>query len=235
MNLPIKTVLFDLDGTLIDTAPDLVNAVNATLQTISRPPVPLPRLRPFISLGARAMLAAALDETPLPDNFDELHYYLLNFYANHLADQSCFFPQILTVLDNLSAQHIQWGIVTNKLGWLTTPLLQTFSLTERSACIVSGDTLAEKKPHPAPLLHACQLAQTAVENCVYVGDAQRDIEAGQRAGMRTVVALYGYIASEDDPIGWGATGLIRQPIDLLHWIQQENQQPNSSQIIKSLS
>jgi phosphoglycolate phosphatase len=122
------------------------------------------------------------------------------------------------VLTTLAQKNIKWGIVTNKMGFLTDALLAQLHLDKRSICSVSGDTLPRKKPHPDPLFHACDIAQTPPEHCLYVGDAARDVEAGQRAGMRTLVALYGYIGAEDRPETWGATGLLNTPLELLHWV-----------------
>ena len=113
---------------------------------------------------------------------------------------------------------MNWGVVTNKPAWLTDPLLEQIGLSERAACVVSGDTVAERKPHPAPMLHACQLAGSEAHQCLYVGDAARDIEAGRRAGMKTLVALFGYIGEDEQPDSWGADGMIAHPAELLDWI-----------------
>ncbi|WP_353571399.1 HAD-IA family hydrolase [Candidatus Albibeggiatoa sp. nov. BB20] len=216
--MKIETILFDLDGTLVDTLPDLANALNIVLREQQQPTIDLEAIRPSVSHGARAMLRFALGSEDRPD-FDDLHQRMLAVYAEQIADKSALFSGMEQVLDYIEQNHKGWGIVTNKYAHLTDPLLDELNLSQRSLCNVSGDTLAEKKPHPAPLLHACKLAKTAPEKCIYIGDAQRDIEAGQRAGMQTFVALFGYIGAEDQPDSWGATGLLERPEDLINWLQ----------------
>jgi len=219
MNNPIRTVLFDLDGTLLDTAPDLGFALNTVLIEQQREPLPMSTIRPIISLGAGAMITLGFALNKGDPEFEPLRQRLLTAYADHIADHTCLFPGMDDVLVYLETHGIQWGIVTNKSTRYTVPLLERVGLAQRGVCTVSGDTLPEKKPHPAPLLHACQLAKTTPAESVYVGDALRDIEAGQRAGMRTLVALYGYIDPIlDTPDQWGATGLLQQPGDLLSWL-----------------
>lgn len=219
MNNPIRTVLFDLDGTLLDTAPDLGLALNTVLIEQQREPLPLAAIRPVISLGAGAMITHGFALKKGVPGFEPLRQRLLTVYAEHLADNTRLFPGMEDVLTCLEKHGISWGIVTNKSTCYTTPLLEQLGLAQRSACTVSGDTLSEKKPHPAPLWYACELAKTTPADSVYVGDALRDIEAGQRAGMRTLVALYGYInPATDTPTDWGATGLLHQPTDLLSWL-----------------
>ena len=218
MNQPIQTVLFDLDGTLLDTAPDLASALNTLLIEHQQQPLPLAQIRPWISLGTTALIRKGfnLDITdPLPES---LRQRFLSIYTQHLAEQTALFPGMEAVLTTLESKKIQWGVVTNKAARLTDPLMQQLGLTKRSICNISGDTLAQCKPHPAPLLYACQLARSLPQQCIYVGDALRDIEAGQRAGMRTLVALYGYIEAHETPAQWGATGMINQPLDLLSWL-----------------
>jgi len=122
------------------------------------------------------------------------------------------------LLQELEQRGLNWGIVTNKPGWLTEPLLEDLRLLDRAACVVSGDTLDERKPHPAPLLHACELTGTTAAHCLYVGDAQRDIEAGKNAGMPTVVALFGYFTEDDAPLSWNADHAIETPLGLLDWL-----------------
>ncbi len=220
MNNPVHTVLFDLDGTLLDTAPDLAFALNTVLVEQKREPLPFEQIRPWVSFGGMIMIKNGFqltDDDPIPES---LRQRFLTIYADHLTDQTCLFPGMAKVLETLEARGIQWGVVTNKAAWLTDPLLQQLNLTSRSVCNISGDTLPQRKPHPAPLLHACQLAHSTPETCIYMGDAQRDIEAGQRAGMRTLVALYGYIGAQEKPAQWGASGLIQKPLDLLSWLEQ---------------
>ncbi len=214
----INTVLFDLDGTLLDTAPDLAFALNQVLIEQQREPLPFEQIRPWVSHGGKTMIRNGFNFVKHEPAIDLIHKQFLAIYSSHIADKSVFFPDMETVLANLEAKKLQWGIVTNKPAWLTDPLLQKLNLTNRSGCNVSGDTLPQSKPHPAPLLHACELLNTTPENCIYVGDAERDIEAGQRAGMQTLVAAYGYLADSDKPEQWGADGILQQPLDLLTWI-----------------
>jgi phosphoglycolate phosphatase len=150
--------------------------------------------------------------------FERLRLRFLDLYAGRLAEGTRLFPGFESVLAVLEARNTPWGIVTNKPGWLTGPLLEALDLGRRAACAVSGDTLAERKPHPLPLLHAAGLIGVAAERCVYVGDAERDIQAGRAAGMTTVVAAYGYLSAEDDPSRWQPDGIVGSPDELLSWL-----------------
>jgi phosphoglycolate phosphatase len=217
----IQTVLFDLDGTLLDTAPDLAFAVNTVLIEQKHKPLPFMQIRPWVSHGGNTLIKKAFQLTDTDPAIKLLRKRFLEIYVEHLADKTRLFDGMAEVLYTLENREIQWGIVTNKPAWLTDPLLQQLGLTNRSVCNVSGDTLPQCKPDPAPLLYACQLAKCLPEQCIYVGDASRDIEAGRRAEMRTIVALYGYIESSDSPTEWGATGMIEKPLDLLTWIESE--------------
>ncbi|MDX9767784.1 MAG: HAD-IA family hydrolase, partial [Ectothiorhodospiraceae bacterium] len=142
----------------------------------------------------------------------------LDIYANNRHLDTVLFPGIPAILAYLEKQGMRWGVVTNKPAFLTDPLMSTLGLSARAACIVSGDTTDRSKPHPKPMLHAAELARTPPEDCLYVGDAARDVEAGRAAGMRTLVALYGYIDETERPTEWGADGLIRDPREILDWI-----------------
>ncbi len=217
----VQTVLFDLDGTLLDTAPDLAFALNTVLIEQKREPLPFMQIRPWVSHGGNTLIKKAFQLNDTDPAIKLLRKRFLEIYVEHLADKTRLFDGMAEVLDTLENRGIQWGIVTNKPSWLTDPLLQQLGLTNRSVCNVSGDTLPQCKPDPAPLLYACQLAEKLPEQCIYVGDASRDIEAGTRAEMRTLVALYGYIESSDSPTEWGATGMIEKPLDLLTWIESE--------------
>ncbi len=218
--MKIRTILFDLDGTLLDTAPDLAFALNAVLQEQQRPPLPFSKIRPHISHGGEALVRLGFNLAEGDPASKPLHTRLVEIYSAHIADHTKPFDGMLETLNTLDKKGINWGIVTNKPANLTMPLLEKFKFACHSACNICGDTLEEKKPHPAPLLYACELMQILPENCVYVGDAQRDIEAGQRAGMRTLIASYGYFRQEDHPETWGATGSIQQPLALLDWIDR---------------
>jgi phosphoglycolate phosphatase len=150
--------------------------------------------------------------------FECLRLRFLELYSQNLAHRTELFPGIEPVLDELERLGLPWGVVTNKPGWLTDPLLSSLGLDRRASCVVSGDTVAERKPHPLPLLHAAALVGVAPEHCVYVGDAERDIQAGRAAGMTTVVAAYGYISADEDPAAWQPTGIVTDPGELLEWI-----------------
>ncbi len=222
MTSSVQTVLFDLDGTLLDTAPDLAFALNTVLIEEKRSALPFKQIRPWVSHGGITLIKKGFKLIDADPAIEPLRQRFLSIYADHLADQTRLFEGMAEVLETLEYQGIQWGVVTNKPAWLTEPLLQQLDLINRSICHVSGDTLPQRKPDPAPLLHACQLANTTPKQCIYVGDASRDIEAGQRAGMLTLVALYGYINDSDKPAQWGATGMLQKPLDLLSWIKKRN-------------
>jgi phosphoglycolate phosphatase len=218
MNRRIQTVLFDLDGTLLDTAPDLANALNAVLRNNNRSPLPFDQIRPVVSHGGRALIELGFKLGPDHPDFAPLKRQLLDYYEAHIAEQTTLFPGMSEVLNSIEQRGFNWGVVTNKPAWLTEPLMDALDLSQRAATIVSGDTLNECKPHPAPLLHACKLVDSQPENCLYVGDAERDIRAGHNAGMPTLVAMFGYLMKDDKPETWGATALIQQPSDILGWI-----------------
>ncbi len=219
MNGNVSCVLFDLDGTLVDTAPDLAYALNRTLINHGREPLPFEVIRPSVSLGGVAMvkLGFNLDETD--PEFTPLRNEFLAIYRDNLSLHSSLFPGMEQVLARLEDMNASWGIVTNKPAWLTNPLMQALQLDTRTDCIVSGDTLEQRKPHPAPLLHACEVLRCMPEETLYVGDARRDIEAGTNAGMMTLVAAYGYIDTAENPQNWGADGLIDSPEEILSWVQ----------------
>ena len=204
----IKNVLFDLDGTLADTAPDLAGALNAIRIQNNLPALPLETISPTVSLGGNAMIKLAFDLEEGDSGFEEIREQFLNYYLEHIADQTRLYDNMEELLTSLENDNISWGIVTNKSEWLTMPLLKALSLEKRSACIVCGDTLEYRKPHPAPLLHACKLIEAEIKTTVYIGDAQRDIEAGIRAGIKTIVALYGYIEENEDPANWNADAMV---------------------------
>lgn len=216
----IKTVLFDLDGTLADTAPDLANALNHVLVKHHYEPLPFEKIRPIVSHGGMALVTLGFGKDH-PD-FDTFYKELLEHYKANIASETTLFEGMDELLLNLENANINWGVVTNKPGWLTEPLLEALNLTSRTATIVSGDTLEQRKPHPAPLLHACQQAGSQAEECIYVGDAERDIEAGNRAGMLSLVALFGYIAETDKPSSWGAHALIESPDAIMPMIEAIN-------------
>ena len=213
-----KRALFDLDGTLVDTAPDLADALNRTRANHGLSPLPFEAIRPTVSLGGAAMIRAGFGVAEADPGFIPLRDEFLALYRDGVARRSRLFPGMEQVLARLEENGVPWGIVTNKSGWLTTPLTQALGLAARARCIVSGDTVEQPKPHPAPLLHACKLLGCAPPEALYVGDAKRDMEAGRRAGMTTIVAAYGYIEAGENPADWQADGLIRHPAELLDWL-----------------
>lgn len=216
----IKTVLFDLDGTLADTAPDLAAALNHVLKAHNCEPLPYETIRPYVSHGGIALTTLGFGKDH--PEFDSLYKELLAHYENNIANETTLFAGMDDLLTNLEANNLNWGVVTNKPGWLTAPLMQALKLTSRAATIVSGDTLKQRKPHPAPILHACNQAGSEAAECIYVGDAERDIEAGNAAGMRSIVALFGYIAESDKPNEWNAHASINHPKEILSIIDALN-------------
>ena len=214
----IESVLFDLDGTLLDTAPDMVDAVNNLRIELGLEPKPYDDLRNTVSHGGAALIRKGLD---INDEHQEFQTYLSKFldsYQQNIANKTNFFPGMEKVVSKLEELDIPWGIVTNKPHWLTSLLVTKLGISERTSCIVSGDTLTEKKPHPAPLLHACKILKVNPKNTIYVGDAQRDIEAGNNASMHTLVAMFGYIDVNDHPEQWEADDLIENPEDIIDLI-----------------
>jgi phosphoglycolate phosphatase len=214
-----SALLLDLDGTLLDTAPDMGGALNLLRAEHGLEPIPDAVIRPVVSHGAMRLVALGFPEAT-GDAFEALRLRFLDLYAANLAIGTRLFPGFEAVLDQLEARRLPWGIVTNKPGWLTDPLLAALGLDRRAACAVSGDTLAERKPHPLPLLHAARLLGVEPERCVYVGDAERDIQAGRAAGMTTVVAAYGYISAAEDPQAWQPHGVVHSPDELLEWMDR---------------
>lgn len=218
--MPVTTILFDLDGTLLDTAPDLVAAVNQALQEENLPTLSLERLRPYVSGGAGVLLRQAFGEAQEAERFEARLRLMLDFYRGNIARHTRLFDGMAEVLERLEEQRLPWGVVTNKPGWLTEPLLQALDLARRCGCIISGDSVAEKKPHPLPMLEACRRIGQPPESCVYLGDDSRDIQAGRAAGMKTLAAAYGYIPAGDDAGRWGADGLLHAPTELLAWLER---------------
>jgi phosphoglycolate phosphatase len=215
-----RALLLDLDGTLADTAPDMAHALNRLRLEEGREALPFAALRPLVSHGAVALIRRGFAPAPA-EELERLRQRFLALYRERLAAETELFPGFAFVLDTLDQARVPWGVVTNKPGWLTTPLLAALGLERRVACVVAGDTLPERKPHPAPLLHAARLADVAPEHCVYAGDAERDIIAGRAAGMRTVAVRFGYLADGEDPLAWHPDGVVERPADLLDWIAAE--------------
>ena len=217
----IRSVLFDLDGTLADTAPDLANALNNVRMESGLAPLPLQTIRCEVSNGAIALTKLGFDIDSDHPQFEPLRLRLLEHYRQNIATETRLFDGMHAVLKTLEEMNIHWGVVTNKPARFTEPLLNALDLTHRAACIVSGDTLEKKKPHPEPILHACNIVGCRPTETVYVGDAPRDIEAGKRAGTKTLVALFGYISDHEQPQQWGADGMVQAPQDILSWVTDD--------------
>ena len=200
-------MLFDLDGTLVDTAPDMVSALQDLQQHHGLEPVQYDRGRSNVSNGAMGLLLMGFPDWS-EEQRQDLICEFIELYSERLAYESALFDGIETLLDELDDGDCPWGVVTNKPTHLTEPLLEQLKVAHRCVCIVSGDTLEHRKPHPAPLLHACELARVAPAQTIYVGDASRDIEAGRAAGMGTIAAGYGYITADDSPGDWGADMIV---------------------------
>ena len=214
----IRAVLFDLDGTLIDTAPDLGYALNLQRTRHGLAPLPDDLIRPQASHGARGLLGLGFDLHPDDTRFSAMREEFLELYAANICRHSQPFPGILDLLDTLETRGLKWGVVTNKPARFTEPLMSLLDLTERATCIVSGDTCPQPKPHPAPMFTAAELCETVPAACLYLGDAERDIQAARAAGMPSLIAAWGYIDSIDTPHTWGAHAEIRHPLDTLDYL-----------------
>jgi phosphoglycolate phosphatase len=206
-------VLFDLDGTFADTAPDLGNAVNAMRAARGLAPVPLAETRRVTSLGARGLLGVGFGITPEHADYPAMREEFLRIYEDKLCCDTVLFPGMAELVDRLEQRRILWGIVTNKAERFAKPLLQQLGYAARAACIIGGDTTAHMKPHPAPLLAAAETMRVAPQSCVYVGDDERDIRAGHAAGMRTVAVRFGYL-NGSNPEEWQADWLVSAPLDI---------------------
>lgn len=214
-------LLFDLDGTLLDTAPDMAAALNALRVEEGLPQLPLDRIRPHVSRGGLALTRLAFADHRPEDAIEPLRQRFLQRYLADIAVHSRLFDGFDALLQEIEHRGIPWGVVTNKPGWLTDPLMAALCLDRRSAVTVSGDTTAERKPHPLPLLTAAEAIGIDPQHCLYVGDDPRDIEAGKAAGMTTVIAGWGYIADDARPESWGADHHIEQPEALRPLIQHQ--------------
>ncbi len=206
-------VLFDLDGTLVDTAPDMVAVLQSLQREHGAEPVPYELGRSYVSHGAIGLLSVGFPELHV-DFGDDMHLAYLERYAESVCVESRVFDGLSELLDDLDDRGCPWGVVTNKPEQLTLPLLAGLGLAERMACIVSGDTLPVRKPEPGPVLLGCDIAEVDPHRTIYVGDAERDIEAGRRAGTATVAATFGYITEDDDPRNWDADIIAATPEEL---------------------
>lgn len=214
----LQAVLFDLDGTLVDSAPDLAGACNEMRIDRGLAPLPYERLRRMVGSGARGMVGVSFGLTPDSPGYVELRDEFLDRYESRMTRETRVFEAMLQVLDWLERQPLPWGIVTNKATRFAGPLVAALGLASRAATLICGDTVAHSKPHPAPLLEAARRLGIAPQRCAYVGDDRRDVEAGRAAGMLTVVAAWGYLGEGDAPAAWGADHLIARPDELARLI-----------------
>ena len=211
-----SAVLLDLDGTLIDTAPDLVAVLNRVLREDRRAPLPYALARNAVSRGAVGLLRRAYGDTLDAARLELLRARFLDMYAEMLCINSILFIELDTFIEQISERDMRWGIVTNKPRRFTLGLLRALGIDDLTPCIVSGDDLAQRKPHPEPLLSAAEQLGIDPADCVYVGDAPNDIVAGRAAGMRTVAAAYGYIRPSESVAAWRADAIAQRPRDVLH-------------------
>lgn len=219
----IEAVLFDLDGTLIDTAPDMGGALNNLLVEENLAPIPMEIIRPLVSQGGLVLTQLGFSGKVAAQEIEPLRQRFLHHYRAIVADESRLFDGYATILDELDRRAMPWGIVTNKPEWLTQPLLQQLGLAARCGVVIGGDTLEQRKPHPLPLQVAAERLGVDCDKCVYVGDDERDIVAGKAANMKTLVAAYGYIEDADAIEGWNADGIIDRPDDLFqHWLMMQS-------------
>lgn len=209
----IEAIFFDLDGTLVDSAPDLMAAMQRLRAELSLPPIDAAHVGAVVSKGGRAMLRRAFPDADEP-RIDALLPRFLDLYSQAIATHTRTYPGVDAMIDELEHREIKWGIVTNKPGWLARSLAAELKLDHRHAALVSGDCLPQRKPEPEPIWYACKLAGVSANRCVYVGDDARDIEAGRRAGTMTVAVGWGYLAGEDHR-DWSADLAVDSPSDLL--------------------
>ncbi len=213
----IRGVLFDLDGTLLDTAPDLIRVLNQVRVEQGREPLPFALARTQVSHGSSGLIRLGFPDIS-GDALETLRLRLLDLYSAQVSIDTALFKGCQSVLDELASRAMPWGIVTNKPGFLTTPLLASLRLGECAGCVVSGDTLPQRKPHPAPLLLAASQLSLQPAQCLYVGDAERDVQSARAAGMPVLVARYGYLGPDDDPDGWAPDALIDAPLQIIDWL-----------------
>lgn len=214
----VDAVLFDLDGTFADTAPDLGEALNHVRSLRGLAPLPLATIRPQASHGSRGLLKLGLNMEPDSDSYDEMREAFLQHYEAHICDRTRLFPGMAALIEELEERDLPWGIVTNKPHRYTVPLMEKLGYAARAACLVSGDTCAEAKPHPAPLLHAAALIGVEPVRCLYLGDDLRDMQAANAARMIGIIAAYGYIEPGANTGAWQAAGSVQTPFALLRYL-----------------
>lgn len=212
MNKP--AVLFDLDGTLLDTAPEFTFCLNELLTQEGKAPVTVASLRSSVSFGAKGMLSFGFKLSRQDPQLEHLLPRFLALYENKIGQLTALFPGMEQLLGRLGDEEIPWGIVTNKPLCFAKPLVHYFKPLQATKCLIAGDSLPEQKPSPAPLLHAAALLQVAPDNCWYIGDAKSDLEASRKAKMRCAIANYGYIPADEDAYSWEADGYLEKPQDI---------------------
>lgn len=216
---PLELLLFDLDGTVIDSAPDLAGTANDLRAAQGLAPLPFDTLRPMVGAGARGMIGTAFGLSPADAGYEALRDRFLDHYETRMLTLTQVFDEVDEVLARVEGAGLAWGIVTNKAMRFTQPIAQALGLAQRAAVVIGGDSTPHSKPHPEPLLEAARRAGVAPSACVYVGDDPRDILAGKAAGMATVAAGWGYLGV-GEPIGrWGADCVAERPAALLNWLQ----------------
>ncbi len=214
----IKAVLFDFDGTLADTAPDLGHALNRQRIARGLPELPIAQIRPQASAGSRGLLGLGFNIKPGDSDYESMRDEFLNFYTQRLCHDTCLFPGVDELLDQLKMMNLPWGIVTNKPARFAHPLIQMLGLAQQVACVICGDEIANTKPHPEPLLTASNKMAISPANCIYLGDDIRDVQASLAANMQPIVARYGYLGNDQPPETWGAKYLIDHPQELLAYL-----------------
>ncbi|MCA0241572.1 MAG: phosphoglycolate phosphatase [Proteobacteria bacterium] len=213
-----RAILFDLDGTLVDSAPDLAGAANELLALHGRPALPYERLRRFVGSGARGMVGAAFGLTPADDGYPPLRDAFLDLYQRRLLQASRVFDEVPALLARIESSGCPWGVVTNKAVYLADPLLAGLALRQRAAVLVGGDSTPHRKPHPEPLRHALRQLGIDARDAAYVGDDARDVAAGRAAGLTTVAAGWGYLGEDLAIEHWGADHVAATPSGLLNWL-----------------
>lgn len=219
MRADCSAVLFDLDGTLIDSAPDLAGTANDLRAQHGLPPLPYERLRPMVGSGARGMVGVAFGVKPGDAEFEALRDAFLARYAERMLQETRVFAAIEPVLQVLAEAGLRWGIVTNKAMRFAEPVVQGLSLHQRASVLIAGDSTPHAKPHPAPLLEAARRLDLPASQCIYVGDDLRDVQAGRGAGMATLAAAWGYLGAGESIEDWGADVVLDSPSQLLTWLE----------------
>lgn len=215
----LQTLFFDLDGTLIDTAPDLAHSLNLLLEKYNKPPLPYREVRPICSNGCKGLLKIGFDITEGDDDYSRLREEYLAIYHSHMTEHSILFDGIEKTITYLDNNNIAWGIITNKPYNLAQQIVAKFPKLNGHRCLLGGDSVANKKPHPEALYKACEMLGVKPNECVYIGDSSRDIVAAKKANMVSIAVTYGYIPPDTFPHLWGADHMIDQPIEIIDWVE----------------